>query len=253
MATILTRAEIKQQAKARFRENRGALLALNSVAIILSIFNNWQISSFSYRQLDVDSDLFINNSVFQKVVNSGINLHLFGDVNITFTYSGFISDLFITFLTAGITIASLRWLRQPKETPLTTPFKQQFLTFSSTFFIPFLALYLLSNLATIVGTLLLIVPGILLLFAFRPLYLLYSDIGADAGYFAFLKTCWTFMKGHKFDWFVFELSFLLWEIGIAVTFGLLAIYVVPYHNLATAGFYESIRLTNNQQNSATTN
>ncbi|MFC6314185.1 DUF975 family protein [Lapidilactobacillus achengensis] len=246
MATILTRAEIKQQAKARFRDNKGAVLALNSVAIILSIFNNWQISHASYQMIDAAPNHSGESTVMWKIVNSGVNLNPFGDINITFTYSGVISDLFIALLTAGITIASLRWLRQPKETPLTAPFKQQFLTFSSTFFIPFLVLYLLSNLATLIGTILLVVPGILLLFAFQPLYLLYSDIGADDGYFAFLKTCWTFMKGHKWDWFVFELSFLLWELGIALTLGLLAIYVVPYYNLATAGFYESIRLQNNE-------
>ncbi|WP_461219139.1 DUF975 family protein [Lapidilactobacillus salsurivasis] len=247
MATILTRAETKQVARARFRENRRDVLALNSVAIILNFLGSWSLNMGTYQRIyqlsgNKTSWIFESSNIF----NIGFNLHLARNVNISFSYASLIGNLFSTLITAGITIVCLRWLRQPKDTPLTNPFKQQFIVFTAALFVPSFILYFLSQFASLIGLVLLIIPGIMLTLAFQPIYLLYSDIGADDGYFTFLKTCWTFMKGHKWDWFVFELSFLLWDLGVALTGGLLTIYLVPYHNLAMSGFYESIRLQNNE-------
>lgn len=48
--------------------------------------------------------------------------------------------------------------------------------------------------------------------------------------------------GHKWNLFVFELSFLGWEILSGFTCGILGIvYVAPYHNMAHAGIYEELK------------
>ena len=49
------------------------------------------------------------------------------------------------------------------------------------------------------------------------------------------------MKGHKMDLFILELSFIFWNILVSLTFGLAAIYVVPYKNAVIANFYNSIK------------
>ena len=49
------------------------------------------------------------------------------------------------------------------------------------------------------------------------------------------------MDGHKFDLFVFQLSFLGWHLLGGITFGLAYIYVAPYIAATKAKFYESIK------------
>ena len=49
------------------------------------------------------------------------------------------------------------------------------------------------------------------------------------------------MNGHKFDLFILDLSFIGWYILSSFTFGILLLYVQPYHLAARAEFYESIR------------
>ena len=44
------------------------------------------------------------------------------------------------------------------------------------------------------------------------------------------------MKGHKFELFVLQLSFIWWYLLVAVTFGVAAIYVAPYTEMAKANF-----------------
>jgi len=48
------------------------------------------------------------------------------------------------------------------------------------------------------------------------------------------------MRGHKFEYLVFQLSFIPWYIGAGVTFGLLMLYIIPYQNMAEAMFVRSL-------------
>lgn len=43
------------------------------------------------------------------------------------------------------------------------------------------------------------------------------------------------------DFFVFGLSFIGWGLLVAITFGLAAIYVIPYATTATALYYENLK------------
>ena len=45
------------------------------------------------------------------------------------------------------------------------------------------------------------------------------------------------MRGHKWDLFVLDLSFIGWYLLAGLTFGILLIYVLPYHNAARTAFY----------------
>ena len=49
------------------------------------------------------------------------------------------------------------------------------------------------------------------------------------------------MDGRKMDLFILALSFFGWMLLIIVTFGLAAIYVVPYMNATFAAFYLDIK------------
>lgn len=49
------------------------------------------------------------------------------------------------------------------------------------------------------------------------------------------------MDGHKAELFILDLSFLGWYILSCFTFGILLLYVEPYHMAARAAFYENLR------------
>ncbi len=49
------------------------------------------------------------------------------------------------------------------------------------------------------------------------------------------------MDGHKWEFFVLQLSFILWILLGSVTFGLAYIYVTPYMNMTAVNFYNSIK------------
>ena len=49
------------------------------------------------------------------------------------------------------------------------------------------------------------------------------------------------MNGHKMDFFVLGLSFIGWGLLMCITFGIAAIYVVPYMQATIANFYNSIK------------
>ena len=49
------------------------------------------------------------------------------------------------------------------------------------------------------------------------------------------------MEGHKMELFILQLSFILWDILVALTFGIASVYVLPYQSAATANFYQKIK------------
>ena len=51
------------------------------------------------------------------------------------------------------------------------------------------------------------------------------------------------MNGYKFDYFIFQLSFIGWQILCAITFGIAYIYVIPYFTFANIVYYEKIERT----------
>lgn len=63
------------------------------------------------------------------------------------------------------------------------------------------------------------------------------------------------MKGHKWEYAVFELSWLGWEILSAFTFGFLQLYIKPYYYMAREKLYDSffeLALENGRQSEAFT-
>lgn len=49
------------------------------------------------------------------------------------------------------------------------------------------------------------------------------------------------MNGHKMDLFLIELSFIFWILGIFFTFGLLALYAIPYIQLVHVLYYLDLK------------
>ena len=48
------------------------------------------------------------------------------------------------------------------------------------------------------------------------------------------------MKGHKFELFILQLSFLGWDLLSVLTLGILQLYVAPYKFATLAIYYEQL-------------
>jgi uncharacterized membrane protein len=49
------------------------------------------------------------------------------------------------------------------------------------------------------------------------------------------------MDGHKWEYFVLSLSFILWYLLGSVTFGIAYIYIIPYISTTITNFYHEIK------------
>jgi uncharacterized membrane protein len=89
-----------------------------------------------------------------------------------------------------------------------------------------------------VGSMLLVIPGIIasLGLAMAVFLVIDKDVkGQDS-----LKASWTMMKGHKWEYFVFGLSFIGWILLVPFTLGILLIWLVPYMTVARTIYYDRL-------------
>ena len=87
-------------------------------------------------------------------------------------------------------------------------------------------------------TLLFIVPGIIMGLAYT--FAIYLVIDKDVAGNDSLKQSREMMKGYKWNYFKFELSFLGWIILGIFTLGILYIWLIPYMNIANILYYEKL-------------
>lgn len=107
-------------------------------------------------------------------------------------------------------------------------------------FLPAMIMNLLSGAATFLGMMLLVVPGILATYglALAP-YILQEDPECTAT--EALSRSWNMMKGHKWELFCLEISFIGWGILSAFTLGIGGLFLAPYTEAAKASFYRSLQ------------
>ena len=92
------------------------------------------------------------------------------------------------------------------------------------------------------ASLLFVIPGIILGLAYAMVTYLVVDTDVEAK--DALKKSRSMMKGYKWDYFVFNLSFIGWYILVPFTLGLLLIWLVPYHSAAEALYYDKLKEVN---------
>ena len=88
-------------------------------------------------------------------------------------------------------------------------------------------------------TCLLVIPGIIMSLAYA--FVLYIVVDSDTKGNDALKASREMMNGHKWEFFVFNLSFIGWILLVPFTLGLLLIWLVPYMTVAEAIFYNKLK------------
>lgn len=97
----------------------------------------------------------------------------------------------------------------------------------------------LTGLIVAACSLLFVIPGIIMAFAYTLVTYLVVDTdvsGSDA-----LKQSREIMKGYKMDYFIFILSFIGWCLLVPLTFGIILIWLEPYMSVAQIIYYDKLK------------
>lgn len=102
---------------------------------------------------------------------------------------------------------------------------------------------LMASIFSFFGTLLFIIPGIIIALSYSMVYFVIVD-NPEIGIMDALRKSKEIMEGHKFDYFVLNLSFIGWYILSYFTLGILLLWLAPYIMVTTANFYNEIKEQN---------
>jgi uncharacterized membrane protein len=100
---------------------------------------------------------------------------------------------------------------------------------------------LLSGLLTALWSILFVIPGIVKTYAYSAAYYVaLDDDSKKMSAMDCLRQSEKLMKGHKWQLFMLDLSFIGWYFLGAMAFGVGTLFVIPYHQTARAAFYDKI-------------
>ncbi len=102
-----------------------------------------------------------------------------------------------------------------------------------------LIVVLVARILMTLGIVLFIIPGVIIALglAMSSLIVIDTDLsGIDA-----IKASWKMMKGYKWNYLIFVLSFLGWILLVIPTIGLLLIWLVPYIQVSEILYYEELK------------
>lgn len=157
----------------------------------------------------------------------GIKPHTYGEV-----ISNFVVGFLMAPIAIGVYVYLLKFVRKRKYTS-----QDIFSQYKN--FIPIVLINFLVGFFVTLGTCALIIPGIILALGYSMVSYLVADGSLDI--WGTLKESRRMMKGYKWNYFVFNLSFLGWLLLGVISLGVVFIYVIPYFNIANTLYYEELR------------
>ena len=83
------------------------------------------------------------------------------------------------------------------------------------------------------------IPGIIATYAYTQTFYIMLD-HPDMSPLQAIRASRQLMRGHKFEYFLLQLSFLGWSFLSLFTFGLLEIWLKPYAEVTYAGYYNAL-------------
>ncbi len=148
---------------------------------------------------------------------------------------GTICSLFILPLLQVAYIVYVRGIVKGETKNLWSLIKENF-PFTLTLFL----VNLLTSLFIVLGAVLLIVPGIIVALGLSYVYFVLSDEPKLKTMDA-IEKAWNLMKGHKTEYLVLNLSFILWYLLSVVTLGIALIWVLPYVTVTQELYYQYLK------------
>jgi len=211
----MNRKEIKELAKSKIKGNKWNIIwPMLVIQVIQSI-----LTRFLGGTVNID----INNLESLESIQVSPKVYL----------SSFVVSLIVGVITAGYVKYILNFVRTGEFDT------DSILETIKTKWLNVLIATILTSIIIGLCTMLFVVPGIImaLAYAFTTLLVIDTDVsGSDS-----LKASREMMKGYKWNYFVFGLSFIGWALLIPFTFGLILIWLYPYMVVANTLYYEELK------------
>lgn len=175
------------------------------------------------------SNFFINTASFSQ----GLNLIIDISDRLSFTFN------LITLFFGGVISVGLRKFllnfASNKEKPR---FKDIFSYFN--IFFKSLGLQLLMAVIILFGFIFLIIPGIIVSLMYSQAYYILAE-DPQKGIIKCLEESSKLIYGHKWEFFVLNLSFIGWWLLSFLTFGIASLWVEPYQKVTEANYYLKLK------------
>ena len=143
-------------------------------------------------------------------------------------------DLISLLLGGVISVGLCRFLLNMATRREEARFETLFSSFN--IYLKTLGLNILITLAVFAGTLLFIIPGIIVSLMFSQAFYILSE-DPSKSITQCINESVNLMSGHKLELFYLELTFIGWWLISAITLGIAALWVSPYQKLTEANFY----------------
>lgn len=219
---------VKERARAAFKLQYWPIVGNELLASILVGGFGGLSLRFSKNDLNNLRELVGNDAVFSQVIRVLLGVVLTVGV-IGILYSFLVGNV----IRVGLAKLRLSAYRQEnfRTEDLFSAFKQYGRCVGT------MALY---TLFVTLGTILFIIPGIIVAYGLYEVPFLLAEDPSLSGMDA-IRRSWNDMKGHKGELFGLELSFIGWILLSILTCGILAVfYTGPYMALAGTGFYHEL-------------
>lgn len=222
----MDRVAIKSLAKEKIKGNKWNLIwPLLVISIISSILTNL-LGGGNLVTINADSIKSLQNMSYEAIMNAAV-------VNPRAEAINTVVSIVIGIITAGYVNYVLTFVRNGSASidDIMDTIKKKWLQI--------LLANILVGIIVFAFSLLLVIPGIVraLAYAMVTYIIVDSDLEAKDA----LKKSREMMNGYKWDYFVFNLSFIGWFLLVPFTFGIILIWLIPYMNVAEALYYEKLK------------
>ena len=178
------------------------------------------------------------NTILTNIFGPKIDINTISDISQIHLSSGdyaisSVISIIVGVLTAGYLKYILDFVRNGKfdSKTIINTIKEKWLNL--------LIAEILTSIIIGIGFVLFVIPGIIMALAYAMVTFIIID--SDNSAVDALKSSRAMMKGHKWEFFVFGLSFIGWIILTPFTFGLLLIWLFPYMVVATTIYYNELK------------
>lgn len=231
-----TRIELKEKAKVAFRRNYWKCVL---AGVIMAFLTGGFAGTSSFSKSSPSTDEIM--AVFQsRAVEAGVTV---GALLVAFlsllAVVGIVVFIFDLFVFAPLRMGVDRFFLV--NTQRNAEIGEVTYAFAAGRYLKIVGANFLKSLFVGLGTLLFIIPGVILEYSFLMVPYILAD-NPQISAMDCIRRSSEMMKGHKWDAFVLTLSFLGWGLLSAFTFGIAGIfYVTPYINATMAELYVALK------------
>ena len=212
-------SELKENAKKSLKGKYGDIIVMFIIVALISALAG---------ALGAGLDNLLNLSK-HEIVDLGFT-------TFTYTTTGLFTSLFALIVTGILGFGIIEYflnISRNKEVNWKDIFNRKDM------FVFYLILSLLVGFFTFLWSLLFIIPGIIAALSYSLVYYIKLD-NPELEYMDTIKKSKELMNGHKWDFFLLQLSFIGWVLLVPFTLGILAFWLVPYMTVTECNFYNKL-------------